>query len=70
LWFDATWNFSCANCGNNDEFMLSLTMENPGTYSYTYRFSEDGNYTFVYCDYKPGLSDGFSVLDLGVLTVD
>jgi hypothetical protein len=70
LWFDAVWNVSCEYCGNDDEFMKSLTITTPGTYSYTYRFSEDGGFTFVYTDFNPGTSDGFSTGDLGTLTVE
>ena len=69
LWFDATWNPSCPDCGNDDEFMRSLTVDVPGSYSYAYRFSSDGGYTFVYADLSPGTSDGFSAANLGSLTV-
>ncbi|RME27985.1 MAG: hypothetical protein D6806_03675, partial [Deltaproteobacteria bacterium] len=69
LWFDATWNPSCPDCGNDDEFMRSVTVEVPGAYSYAYRFSTDGGYAFTYCDLAPGTSDGFSAAALGTLTV-
>ena len=69
LWFDATWNPSCPDCGNDDEFMRSLTVDVPGSYSYAYRFSSDGGYTFVYADLSPGTTDGFSAANLGSLTV-
>jgi len=70
LWFEATWNPSCPDCENDDEFMESLTISADGSYSYAYRFSEDGGYWFVYCDFNPGTSDGFSTEDLGQLTVE
>ncbi|MBN2496425.1 MAG: choice-of-anchor D domain-containing protein [Deltaproteobacteria bacterium] len=69
LWVDSVWNPSCPDCGNNDEFMQTLTLTEADTYSYAYRFSEDGGYTFVFCDYDPGTADGFSRFDLGELTV-
>ncbi|HUU01662.1 MAG TPA: choice-of-anchor D domain-containing protein [Myxococcota bacterium] len=68
-WFDAVWNPSCPDCGNDDEFMRSLTVDLPGSYSYAYRFSEDGGYTFVYADLLPGTTDGFSTAELGALDV-
>ncbi len=68
-WSDAVWNPSCPDCGNDDEFMRSLTVELPGNYSYAYRFSEDGGYTFVYADLPPGTTDGFSTAELGALDV-
>ena len=70
LWVDAVWNPSCPDCGNDDEFMKSLTVTAAGSYSYTYRFSEDAGLTFVYADFNPGTSDGFSTADLGGLTVE
>jgi hypothetical protein len=70
LWFAAVWNPSCPDCGNNDEFMKSLTISAAGAYSYTCRFSEDAGFTFVYTDFYPGTSDGFSTSDLGALTVE
>ncbi len=68
-WLDAVWNPSCPDCGNDDEFMRSLTVELPGNYSYAYRFSEDGGYTFIYADLPPGTTDGFSTGALGALDV-
>jgi hypothetical protein len=50
--------------------MESLTVTTVGSYSYTYRFSEDAGFTFVYADFNPGTSDGFSAADLGSLTVE
>jgi hypothetical protein len=70
LWTDAVWNPSCPDCGNDDEFMESLTVTTVGSYSYAYRFSEDDGFTFVYADFNPGTSDGFSTANLGSLTVE
>ena len=47
----------------------ALTVQTPGTYSYTYRFSDDFGYNFIYGDFDPGTANGFSVNDLGTLTV-
>ncbi|MBW2704425.1 MAG: IPT/TIG domain-containing protein [Deltaproteobacteria bacterium] len=70
IWSEATWNASCAACGDNDEFMENLTLDAAGSYSYVYRFSEDGGYTFSFCDYNPGTANGFSTSDMGALTVN
>ena len=69
-WVVATWNPSCPDCGNDDEFMESLTVTIPGQYSYAVRFSEDGGYHFTFCDLPPGTDDGFSSAELGTLTVN
>ena len=66
-WTTAVWN---AQSSANDEFKQTLTVDASGTYSYAYRFSDDAQYNFMYCDFDPGTADGFSVLDLGVLTVE
>jgi hypothetical protein len=68
-WLQAAWNPSCEGCGNNDEFMRQFNLAAPGAFSYVYRFSEDGGFRFVFCDFDPGTGDGFSVSDLGTLTV-
>ena len=70
LWFEASWNPSCPDCGNDDEFMKSLSVDQAGNYSMVTRFSEDGGITYTFCDYSPGTSDGFSAADLGVLIVN
>ncbi len=70
LWLDATWNPSCPDCGNDDEFMKTLTVYVAGAYSYVYRFSEDGGYTHTFCDLEAGMLEGFSTAELGSLTVD
>ncbi|MBW1811557.1 MAG: IPT/TIG domain-containing protein, partial [Deltaproteobacteria bacterium] len=70
LWFNGTWNPSCPDCGNDDEFMETLTVSTTGSYSYAFRFSEDGGYYFVFCDLSPGTADGFSSANLGDLTIE
>ncbi len=65
-WHDAYWHMQY---GNDDEYYASLTLYTAGTYSYTYRFSNDDGYTFMYCDYDPGLPP-FDINNLGVLTVN
>jgi hypothetical protein len=68
VWLAATFND--AHTGDdNDEFMRTLTVNLAGEYHYLYRFSYDSGATWTYCDFDPGTSDGFSLDDLGDLTV-
>jgi hypothetical protein len=53
----------------DDEYQAILTVPTPGSYSYSYRFSIDGN-TATYCDLDgAGSSPGhtFDATQLGVL---
>ncbi len=68
-WLAAAWNPSCVACNNNDEFMRQFNLAAAGGHSYAYRFSDDGGFTFLFCDFDPGTGDGFSTADLGTLTV-
>jgi hypothetical protein len=65
-WVNAAFNLSV---GNDDEYMTTLIPSAAGVFSYVYRFSSDDCPTWTYCDFGPGTSDGFSVSDLGTLTV-
>jgi len=67
-WLTANWNPSCVGCGNNDEFMRQFNLPVTGTWSYVYRFSDDGGYTYVFCDFNPG-APPFSTGEMGTLTV-
>ena len=67
LWFDAVCSAQIS--ADVDEYAGILTVSDPGTYSFTYRFSEDYGYNFKYGDFDPGTANGFSVNDLGTLTV-
>jgi hypothetical protein len=67
LWFDAACTTQPAF--DIDQYEGALTVPVPGTYSYTYRFSDDSGYNFIYGDFDPGTANGFSVNDLGTLTV-
>ena len=70
VWVEAVFN---EQYGNNDEYQASLTINTPGTYSYTFRFSFDGT-AFTAAD-----SDGagsnpppeltFDPAKLGTLTI-
>jgi hypothetical protein len=67
VWSPSTWN---VQVGNNDEFQGQFITPAAGTWSYTYRFSNDSGATWTYCDISgngtnPGLS--FDVNDLGVM---
>ena len=53
----------------NDEYKQTLSSGQVGTYSYAWRFSDDGGTHFMYCDNDPGTADGFQVQKLGILTV-
>ena len=61
---DATWNLQFFD---NDEFKGTLTVTRPGTYSYAYRFSDDGGVSYMYGDFDPGTADGFSTTNLGTI---
>ena len=68
-WVDAVFN---VEVGNNDEYMATLTIDAPGTYAYTLRFSLDGGLTWTYADTDGAGSNGgldFETANLGVLTV-
>ncbi len=67
-WFDAEWNPSCPDCGNNDEFMRVLNLSAAGSYSYAYRFSDDGGFWFTFCDLD-GSTNGYQTAQAGSLTV-
>ncbi|HOX45075.1 MAG TPA: choice-of-anchor D domain-containing protein [Myxococcota bacterium] len=68
-WLSAAWNPSCVGCGNNDEFMRQFNLSAAASWSYAYRFSDDGGLTFLFCDFDPGTGNGFSSADLGTLTI-
>jgi hypothetical protein len=68
---DATYN---AQFGNNDEFQVDFTAPLvPGSYAYTYRFSNDGGGSWTYCD-TDGAGSGpalnFDSAALGQMTVN
>lgn len=46
-WVNATWDNQIAN---QDEYQASLTVNNPGSYAYTYRASVDSGASYTYCD--------------------
>jgi len=50
--------------------MRSLVIGAPGSYSYTFRFSDDGGTNYMYGDYDPGTADGLSPTNLGTVTVE
>jgi hypothetical protein len=72
-----SWKFVAAaynqQFGNDDEFMASFTAPaTVATYSYTYRFSQDGGLKWTYCDLNgAGSNTGltFEPAQLGVMTV-
>ncbi len=65
-WVDATFHADVDQT-NNDEYVASLTSNQPGTYAYAYRFSwQDG--PWMYCDLN-GSDDGFSPDMAGVVHV-
>jgi hypothetical protein len=65
-WFDATWN---KQFFDNDEFQGTLTIPQAGTWSYAYRFTDDGGIHFMYGDFDPGTADGLTTDKLGTATV-
>ena len=68
-WLDAEYNPG-AIYDNNDEYEAEIVESIGGVYAYAYRFSGDGGGSWLYCDWDPGTSDGFSVDQLGTLTVE
>ena len=67
VWAPATFN---AQVGNDDEYQAVLTLP-PGTYSYTFRFSLDGGFSFTLADLDgAGANAGltFSTAQLGTAT--
>jgi hypothetical protein len=73
-WADASYNQNCSGCGNNDEYLYTLTLPASGTYNFTYRFSVDGGNSWTVCDDGGAGSNGglapFDLDDLGILTVN
>ncbi len=55
---------------DNDEYRTRLTIPDAGTYSYVFRFSEDGGLNWEYSDFEPGTADGFELGDMGRIIVD
>jgi hypothetical protein len=54
---------------DNDEHQGTLTVSDPGTYSYTWRFSVDNGVTWQNCD-RDGSDNGVDASQLGTLTVN
>ncbi|MBV1859872.1 MAG: lamin tail domain-containing protein, partial [Nannocystaceae bacterium] len=70
-WIDAAPNagYTAVEEGDNDEYVVSLTVPVPGEYDYAYRFSGDSEGTYTYCDGQAaGNSDGYQVANAGQMT--
>lgn len=70
IWSSAGFN---VEAGNNDEYAATITIDTPGSYAYTYRFSLDGGLTFSYADIDGAGSNGgldFAPAEVGALTVN
>jgi hypothetical protein len=73
VWADAAYNPTCSTCGNNDEYMYTLSLPASGKYNFTYRFSVDGGTSWTVCDDDGAGSDvglTFDLDQLAVLTVN
>jgi hypothetical protein len=74
--FTWTWVAAAFNVqvGNDDEFQGSFTVPNVvGTYSYAYRFTNDGGLSYTYCDLDGAGSNAgltFSAANLGAMSVN
>jgi hypothetical protein len=69
-WSVAACNPSCADCGFNDEYMSTLTVETAGEYAFAYRFSSDEGINYRYCDTSGSMDgDPYAVASQGRLTV-
>lgn len=71
-WIDATPNggyTAVAPEENNDEYVASLLVPEPGEYDYAYRFSGDSEGSYTYCDGQDaGNSDGYQLANAGQMT--
>jgi hypothetical protein len=70
-WIDAVFNMPYAP---ESEFMATFTVMSAGSYSYCYRFSDDGGSDWIYGDCDGNLAqaastNGFDPAGIGVLTV-
>ncbi|MDF1565864.1 MAG: MopE-related protein [Deltaproteobacteria bacterium] len=65
IWFPS---FCAQSIGSADEFVGTLKVSTPGTYSYGFRVSVDGGDTWNYGDLD-GSGNGFSAAQLGVMLV-
>ena len=64
-WFSTSYN---VQSGNNDEYQGTMIAPPlPGTYSYTYRFSQDGGLTYTLADLDGAGANANLVFDPGVL---
>ena len=67
VWAPASFN---AQVGNDDEYQATLTLP-PGSFSYTFRFSLDGGFSFTLADLDGAGANGgltFSTTQLGTAT--
>jgi hypothetical protein len=60
MWFPATYNDQCLDCGENFEFMAEMTAQQAGIFSIAFRFSADGGYHWQFGDTGDGSADGWS----------
>ncbi len=66
IWTAAVWH---KQFFANDEFQQTLTVATPGQYGLAWRFTDDGGYNYMVCDFDPGTADGFKIETLGTLVV-
>lgn len=64
-WVAAQYN---VDSGNNDEYAAKMTVAEPGTYAYAYRFKGANDGQWLYCDLD-GSQNGIDTSRLGALTV-
>ena len=68
-WQPATFNHEDPSHRDNDEYMGTLTITEPGQYAFTFRFSLDGGLTWTYCDENGAGSNqgvGFNPNNIGI----
>jgi hypothetical protein len=70
-WIDAVFNMPYVP---DSEFMATFTVMSAGSYSYCFRFSDDGGLDWIYGDFDGNLAqaastNGFDPAGIGVLTV-
>jgi len=62
-WFKAEFNAQCLDCGDNYEYMASLTFDTEGEYIVAFRYSVDGGYHYQFGDLTLKGDDGTILTD-------
>ena len=66
VWANAIFN---DQYNDNDEYQAAITVDEPGEFDYSYRFSIDGGVTWLYCDLNGSTEGGYTLDQAGSLTI-